>query len=59
MKILCSMTDSEFDKIKSHIDCHDWANPIEGEFVFYEPTERFVFMLALFDIEYHKTQQET
>lgn len=53
MKIQCSMTDSEFDLIKNHIDCREWTNPMDEEYIFYYPTERFVLMLALHGIEYY------
>jgi hypothetical protein len=55
MKILCSMNDQDFDKIKNHIDCREWANPIEDEFIFYEPTDSFLIMLALYEIKYHQS----
>lgn len=56
MKIHCTLTDSEFEVIEPHIECREWANPMQDEFVFYEPTERFRFMLALFSIEYYQQQ---
>jgi hypothetical protein len=56
MKIACSMNDEEFDKILPHIRCADWANPMEGEFVFYEPTNQFLVMLSFFDIEYYSEE---
>lgn len=53
MKIHATITDSEFEKIKAYIDCRIWANPMQDEFIFYDPTERFLLMLALFNIEYY------
>lgn len=56
MKISCTITDQEFELIKNHIECQQWANPMQDEFVFYDPTERFRFILALFSIEYYEEQ---
>jgi hypothetical protein len=54
MKIHCSITDEEYDKIQPYIECQQFSNPIQDEFVFYYPTERFLIMLALFNITYYK-----
>ena len=54
MKIYCSLTDFEFDKIKNSIQATDWGNPIEGEYVFYDPSERFFLLLALTGIVTYK-----
>lgn len=54
MKIECTITDEEFELIRDHIDCKQWANPMEWEFVFYEPTDNFLFMLAINGIEYYR-----
>lgn len=51
MKICCSMTDEEFDKIERYIKCDDWSNPIEGEYIFYNPSYLFRWALALNGIE--------
>lgn len=56
MKISATLNDQEFANIEPYIDCEQWANPIEGEFIFYEPTERFLLMLNLFSIEYYQEQ---
>lgn len=58
MKLEASMTDAEFDLIEKHIDCDQWANPMEGEFIFYNPTERFRLILALYDIVSWTDQEE-
>lgn len=50
MKILASMCDQEFDQIEKYIECDQWSNPILGEYVFYNPTERFRLMLTMLDI---------
>ncbi len=55
MKLLCSMTDEEFEQIKTHIDCREWHNPMEGEYIFYDPSDRFRFILALFSITTYST----
>lgn len=51
MKIWATMTDQEFAAIERYIKCDDWANPMEGEFVFYNPSEMFKLVLALNNIE--------
>ena len=50
MKLLCTMSDEEFEQIKTHIQCREWANPMADEYIFYDATEQFQFMLALFSI---------
>ena len=54
MKISLSMSDEEFEKIKTHIQCREWANPMQDEFIFYDPDPKFLMMLALFSIEFYK-----
>lgn len=54
MKIECTLTDEEFEQIKPYIDCREFANPIEWEFIFYEPSEYFLFILAINGIEYYR-----
>jgi hypothetical protein len=48
------MLSDQFDQIEPHIDCRDWANPIEDHYVFYEPTSQFLFIMALFNIQVYK-----
>lgn len=57
MKIEASMSDQEFDKIEPYIECDDWANPMEYEFIFYNPSTKFLMMLALYDIIYYTDQE--
>jgi hypothetical protein len=54
MKISCTLTDQEFNLIESHIDCREWANPMQDEFIFYDPTEKFRLILALYSITYYQ-----
>jgi hypothetical protein len=54
MKITCTMTDEEYDKILPWIQCSESSNPFQDEFIFYWPSDRFLFMLALYGIEYFK-----
>jgi hypothetical protein len=44
------MSDEEFDKIKNYIDCREWSNPMQDEYIFYDATEQFQITLALFSI---------
>ena len=50
MKLLCTMSDEEFEQIKSHIACREWHNPMADEYIFYDATEQFQIILALFSI---------
>ena len=54
MKISVSMPDEEFDRIEKYIDCREWANPMQDLFLFYDPAPKFLTMLCLFNIEFHK-----
>lgn len=56
MKISVSMNDDDFNRIEKYIDCRDWANPMQDEFVFYDPDPKFLMMLALFDIPFYKDE---
>ena len=52
--IAMSLTDQEFDRIEPHIDCRDWANPMDGEFVFYGCEPRMLTMLTLMGMEFYR-----
>ena len=52
MKIYLSLNDHEFSKIEPWIEVTEWANPILGEYVFYNPSEKFRLLLQLNDIAY-------
>jgi hypothetical protein len=54
MKYLAHIDADVFDRIEPYIECHDWANPIEDHYVFYEPTSQFLFIMALFNIQVYK-----
>lgn len=58
MKIWATMSDSDFDKIERYIKCNDWANPMQDEFVFYNPSEMFKLVLALNNIDYWVESEE-
>lgn len=57
MKIWATMSDQDFDKIERYIKCDDWANPMQDEFVFYNPSEMFKLVLALNNIDYWVEQE--
>lgn len=48
MKYQLYLTPEQFAEIEPHIDCREWANPIEDHYVFYDPTPSFEIILALF-----------
>lgn len=50
MKLLCTISDEEFHKIETHIQCREWHNPMADEYIFYDATDEFQIILALFSI---------
>ena len=44
------MTDEEFAQIERFIKCDAWANPIDEEYIFYNPSEMFKLVLAFYNI---------
>ena len=56
MKISATIPDEEFDRIEKYIDCREWANPMQDLFLFYDPAPKFLTMLCLFNIEFHKEE---
>ena len=56
MKISASMNDEQYDRIEKYIACREWANPIEDEFIFYDPDPKFLTMLILFNIDYYQEE---
>ena len=53
MKIHVTMSDQEFDQIEKYIDCTEWCNPMQDEFIFYNPSLPFRVMLAFYEITYY------
>jgi hypothetical protein len=58
MKIWVTMSDTEFDEIEKYINCDEWANPMQDEFVFYNPSEMFKLVLLLKGIKYWDDSEE-
>jgi hypothetical protein len=54
MKITCTMSDEEYNQIERYIECSEYRNPFQDEFVFYWPTDKFLFILSLYGIEYYR-----
>ena len=52
MKIYCHIPDQDYARIEPYIECSESANPMEEEYWFDEPTERFLLMLGLLGIPY-------
>ena len=52
------MSDTEFDEIEKYINCDEWANPMQDEFVFYNPSEMFKLVLLLKGIKYWDDSEE-
>ena len=51
MRYHCHIPEDIWPKIDPYIDCDSWANPMEEEYWFDNPTDRFRFILALLSIE--------
>ncbi len=49
MKLGCHIPNEQFDMIYPYIDCL-FANPIDEEYILYDPSDRCLLMLALWDI---------
>lgn len=56
MKYTATITDEEYEKIRPYIDCREMGNPMQDEFVIYDPTDQFLVVLSLFNIEYHREE---
>lgn len=54
MKYSATITDEEYQKISAYIDCGQMLNPQQDEFVIVDPTDQFLVVLSLFNIEYHR-----
>lgn len=50
MKLMATITSEQMAKLHPHIDCEDWAEVFEEEYLFVNPTPAFKIMLALLDI---------
>jgi hypothetical protein len=50
MRMVVYMPSSEFDLIEPHIDCEGWSNPEEDLYIFWNPTNKFRMLLALYSI---------
>lgn len=56
MKYSATITDEEYEKIRAHIQCSEISNPMQDEFVIYNPTDHFLTILALFNIPFWKEE---
>ena len=45
------MSDDEFEQVKRYLKCDDWSNPMQDEYIFYNPSDMFRWALALNGIE--------
>jgi hypothetical protein len=50
MKLMATITPEQMDKLYSHIDCEDWAEVFEEEYVFCNPTPAFQVIMKLMEI---------
>lgn len=57
MDIEMSLTDQEFDQIEPYIDCRDWLNFMDGEFLFLDCTPRMIVMITLMGLEFYPREQ--
>lgn len=56
-KIYATIDPQEFQTIERYIKCRDWANPIEDEYVFYEPSLMFQYVLKFYNIQTYTDQE--
>jgi hypothetical protein len=50
MKLMATITLEQMHKLYPHIDCDDWAEVFEEEYVFYNPTPAFQIIMKLMEI---------
>ena len=50
LKVYATIDPKTFQRIERYIKCKDWANPIEDEYVFYEPSLMFQYVLKFYNI---------
>lgn len=50
MKLMATITPEQMDQLYRHIDCEDWAEVFEEEYVFLNPTPAMIIIMKLLDI---------
>lgn len=50
MKLMATITAEQMAKLYSHIDCEDWAEVFEEEYVFVNPTPAMIVIMKLMEI---------
>lgn len=50
MKLMATITPAQMAKLYPHIDCDDWAEVFEEEYVFVNPTPAFQIIMKLMDV---------
>lgn len=50
MKLMATITLEQMAKLYPHIDCDDWAEVFEEEYVFVNPTPAFQIIMKLMDV---------
>ena len=50
MKLMATITPEQMEKLHRHIDCRDWAEVFDEEYVFVDPTPAMVIIMNLLEI---------
>jgi hypothetical protein len=50
MRLMATITAEQMPKVYAHIQCDQWAEVFEEEYVFVNPSPAFKIMLALLDV---------
>jgi hypothetical protein len=50
MKLMATITSEQMDQLHRHIDCRDWAEVFDEEYVFVDPTPAMIIIMKLLDI---------
>lgn len=54
LKIYATIDPNDFAKIERYIKCDQWANPLEDEYVFYNPSLMFQYVLKFYNIQTYR-----
>jgi len=50
MKLMATITAEQMQRLYPHINCRDWAEVFEEEYVFVDPTPAFQIIMKLMEI---------
>ena len=50
MKLMATITPEQMAKLHPHIDCDDWAEVFDEEYVFVNPTPAMIVIMKLLEV---------